>query len=345
MLEHVSRSGGRPLRELVAAAGGGATWVETGAALSQALAAAVPHDAMRLAGADPRPDLAICSFSFWHGYEADFSRALLRGCHTGNDPYQWADLASRQVPAAVVGLNPGRDRRHLAARQLFTGHGVGSELRLLLRDARGVWGTLGLLRAEGGRQFDADDITAAARLTPALVAFLREYVTAVPLCPASPSPSPGVLLVGPDHDVRAATANAVEWRACLADRQAAPAWTGKAFFGGLSAATRAGATPLVVGPPAFYGRWIACQAERLGEDVSVIIQAATAAQLLPVLCSWYGLTARERQVVEQLCDAAAPKQIARRLDLSVHTVNDHLRAVFRKTGVHGRDELITALSG
>lgn len=339
MLDHVSRSGGRPLRELVAAAGCGATWVETGAALSQALSAAVPHDAIRLGGAEPGPHLGFCSFSFWHGYEPGFSQALLHGCHTGSDPNRWADLAARKIPAAVVGQDPPH-------RRLFAGHGVGSELRLLLRDARGVWGTLGLLRAEGGRQFGADDVAAAARLTPALVAFLREYVTAVPLCPASPSPSPGVLVVGPDHQIRAATANAVEWRECLSERHAAPAWTGKAFFAGLSAATRGGATaPLVVGPAASYGRWIACQAERLGEDVSVVIQAATAAQLLPALCSWYGLTARERQVVEQLCDAAAPKQIARRLDLSVHTVNDHLRAVFRKTGVHGRDELITALSG
>ncbi|AXB41174.1 helix-turn-helix domain-containing protein [Amycolatopsis albispora] len=332
------RSGGRPLRELLAAAGHGVDWAEAGAALSRAVSAAVPHDAIRLSGGEPG---ALCSFSFWHGYEPDFGQALLNACHTGEDPHRWAEFAAWPVPAVVVGV----DRRHTAARRLFAGHGVGSELRMVLRDARGVWGTLGLLRSAGGRQFGEAEVAAAARLTPTLVAFLREYVTAVPLCPASPSPAPGVLVVGPDHRIRSATANAVDWQRCLSARHAAPPWTGKAFFAGLSAATRSGGSPLVVGPAASYGRWIACQAERLGDDVTVVIQAATAAQLLPSLCAWYGLTDRERQVVGQLREAAAAKQIARRLELSVHTVNDHLRAIFRKTGVHGRDELLTALSG
>ncbi|MFC5826262.1 LuxR C-terminal-related transcriptional regulator [Nonomuraea insulae] len=35
-------------------------------------------------------------------------------------------------------------------------------------------------------------------------------------------------------------------------------------------------------------------------------------------------------MIELLYGGAAPKQIARRLDVSPHTVNDHLRAVFRK---------------
>ncbi|MFE6838573.1 LuxR C-terminal-related transcriptional regulator [Streptomyces sp. NPDC057705] len=49
------------------------------------------------------------------------------------------------------------------------------------------------------------------------------------------------------------------------------------------------------------------------------------------------------------CRLAAPhgasvKQIARRLDLSAYTVNDHLKAVFRRTGADGRDELGAALT-
>ncbi|MEV6734181.1 MULTISPECIES: helix-turn-helix transcriptional regulator [unclassified Streptomyces] len=36
--------------------------------------------------------------------------------------------------------------------------------------------------------------------------------------------------------------------------------------------------------------------------------------------------------------------MARHLDLSPYTVNDHLKALFRKTGADGRDELIAALT-
>nr|WP_223184528.1 helix-turn-helix transcriptional regulator [Streptomyces sp. CBMA152] len=59
--------------------------------------------------------------------------------------------------------------------------------------------------------------------------------------------------------------------------------------------------------------------------------------MLPAFCDWYEITARERQIIAYLQSGAAPKQIARLLGLSVHTVNQHLRAVFHKTGSCGRD--------
>ncbi|MGO4463223.1 response regulator transcription factor [Streptomyces sp. M-16] len=58
----------------------------------------------------------------------------------------------------------------------------------------------------------------------------------------------------------------------------------------------------------------------------------------------YGITPRERATLGELRTGAAVKQIARRLDLSPYMVNDHLKALFRKTGADGRDELIAALT-
>ncbi|NML51602.1 helix-turn-helix transcriptional regulator [Streptomyces sp. R302] len=60
--------------------------------------------------------------------------------------------------------------------------------------------------------------------------------------------------------------------------------------------------------------------------------------------AWYSLTPRERDVVTQLRTGASVKQIARRLGLSAYTVDDHLKAVFWKTGADGRDELGAALT-
>ena len=39
----------------------------------------------------------------------------------------------------------------------------------------------------------------------------------------------------------------------------------------------------------------------------------------------------------------AAKQIARRLGVSVLTVNDHLRSIYRKADVRGRDELLSLI--
>ena len=77
----------------------------------------------------------------------------------------------------------------------------------------------------------------------------------------------------------------------------------------------------------------------------VTIQPAPAGLLLPALARWYDITPKERVVLDQARRGLPAKQIATRLQLSPHTVNDHLKAIYRKTGVAGRDELLAGLSG
>jgi DNA-binding CsgD family transcriptional regulator len=56
-------------------------------------------------------------------------------------------------------------------------------------------------------------------------------------------------------------------------------------------------------------------------------------------------TARERQVTEALLQGASRTQLARRLQMSEHTVGDHLRTLYRKAGVTDRGELAALLYG
>ncbi|HET6988703.1 MAG TPA: helix-turn-helix transcriptional regulator, partial [Kribbella sp.] len=67
-------------------------------------------------------------------------------------------------------------------------------------------------------------------------------------------------------------------------------------------------------------------------------------QVLPAFSTWCGLSRRETEVLALVGAGLAAKQIARRLGLSVLTVNDHLRSTYRKTGVTGRDELLALTS-
>jgi PAS domain S-box-containing protein len=55
------------------------------------------------------------------------------------------------------------------------------------------------------------------------------------------------------------------------------------------------------------------------------------------------LSAREQEVVELLEGGLHPKDIARELRLSVHTVRNHLRFVYRKLGVRSQLELMARL--
>ena len=56
------------------------------------------------------------------------------------------------------------------------------------------------------------------------------------------------------------------------------------------------------------------------------------------------LSARERDVLEQVRQGLPNKEIGQRLGLSPHTVGNHLRAIYRKLGVSGRHALLARLA-
>jgi DNA-binding CsgD family transcriptional regulator len=51
------------------------------------------------------------------------------------------------------------------------------------------------------------------------------------------------------------------------------------------------------------------------------------------------VSASQRRILDFLLEGMAEKQIAARLDLSRHTVHNHVRAIYRAYGVHSRSEL------
>jgi DNA-binding CsgD family transcriptional regulator len=55
-----------------------------------------------------------------------------------------------------------------------------------------------------------------------------------------------------------------------------------------------------------------------------------------------GLTRREQEIASDVAEGLANKHIARRRGVSVHTVENHLRSIFGKTGVDSRTKLALA---
>ncbi len=71
-----------------------------------------------------------------------------------------------------------------------------------------------------------------------------------------------------------------------------------------------------------------------------MIEPARAADLTPIVLEAYGLTEREIEIVIQLARGLATKEIAAELSISPHTVRDHVKAIFTKTGFRTRGELV-----
>jgi DNA-binding CsgD family transcriptional regulator len=73
---------------------------------------------------------------------------------------------------------------------------------------------------------------------------------------------------------------------------------------------------------------------------AIIIQPATPAAVAPRVTLSYGLSERESQVTRLCMDGLSTRQMANALALSPHTVQDHLKSIFAKTGVRSRSELV-----
>jgi DNA-binding CsgD family transcriptional regulator len=58
----------------------------------------------------------------------------------------------------------------------------------------------------------------------------------------------------------------------------------------------------------------------------------------------YEITRREAEVVEYLAAGLRTLEIAERMFISPHTVNDHVRAVLRKTGTRTRAAAVARLN-
>jgi len=97
------------------------------------------------------------------------------------------------------------------------------------------------------------------------------------------------------------------------------------------------------------GRWAMLEGAPLeGADrgnVAITIRGATTDEVFDLLAKAYDLTRRERQLVALMLDGLATKQLAAALCISPHTVQDHLKAIFAKTNLRSRRELVSHLAG
>nr|WP_239062776.1 helix-turn-helix transcriptional regulator [Streptomyces sp. SID13031] len=159
--------------------------------------------------------------------------------------------------------------------------------------------------------------------------------------------SAAVLIFDADNELISASATAEEWVAEL----------GGDLWGKLpsSVTTVAAAARAVAAGTAQYvpnlrlrsrtGQWLALHGtpirdrDGLTTQIAVTIEAAGAAKIIPLIVAAYGLTDRERDVVQHVLLGDSTNQIAAALHLSPYTVQDHLKVIFDKVGVSSRREL------
>ncbi|MGI5418330.1 helix-turn-helix transcriptional regulator [Actinomadura luteofluorescens] len=352
----MSGSASGPRAALIGAAAEAATNAELGAAISQRVGRVVPHDGYMLAAVDP----VTCAGSFLareHGYSPAAARLLTLGERSeGGHPIGFERLAGGPHRAVVLDSDSPGPCRSPSMRAVMAGEGVGSELRVVLVGAGVTWGGLVLVRARGSRPFSALDAARVQRLGRDVVAAMKRYVSGGPLKPSTLDLPAGVLVVGADETVIAATPSVRGW---IDELGTAPAPVSTAALvqpqaplestiWNLTQATRGTGAPRLTRVPTRRG-WIVLRAQPMTGAgpgaVAVTIQPAIGNELLPAMALWHGLSPRESAIVGHVLQGMATKQIARRLEVSPHTVNDYFKSIYRKTRVRAREELLARLLG
>ncbi|MCP9486061.1 MAG: helix-turn-helix transcriptional regulator [Gaiellaceae bacterium MAG52_C11] len=164
-----------------------------------------------------------------------------------------------------------------------------------------------------------------------------------------PSP-PGVLVLDRDLRLVSSTAGARAWIDALPSAGLFAAWGmlpsvvyPAATLARLGTAARAHALLRTID-----GRWVTVEAAPLeghgDSEIAVTLRAAAASETFGLLCRAYALSRRERQLVALLVGGRDTRAVAERLFISPHTVQDHLKSVFEKTGSHSRRELLAKLA-
>jgi DNA-binding NarL/FixJ family response regulator len=75
----------------------------------------------------------------------------------------------------------------------------------------------------------------------------------------------------------------------------------------------------------------------------IVIEPTGPRQIAWLKTAAYGLSSREREIVNLVLRGTSRKQIAATLYISEYTVQDHLSNIFDKVGVRGREALIKRL--
>jgi DNA-binding CsgD family transcriptional regulator len=229
--------------------------------------------------------------------------------------------------------------------------GGDQEMIVGLRTASGeTWGGLGLYREPGLPMFDEDDKAFVSAVAPALAEGARRgLLMAEALEPDGPE-APGLLILGSSWEVESATPGVERW---LSDLTGGDEDVGRLPSAVLAVAGRARRSAEGRDKPGEVavarvltasGTWVVLHGATLVTDgrrrIAVIIEPAHPARIAPLLMAAYGLTAREQDVTRLVLQGESTAEIAARLVVSAHTVQQHLKSIFEKTGVRSRRDLV-----
>ncbi len=261
-------------------------------------------------------------------------------------------LKNRQSIGVLSEQTQHQLQRSQRYRDILEPLALGDEMRAVFVMNAACWGTLCLHRERGAPEYTATEAAFLARLTPHIAEGLRKALLLANTSTTTAPDGPGILILSEEYSVVTMNAVAAYWLAELTeaergDKQALPHMV-KTVVTRLQMIERGTAGPSPVTPKLSLhtpsGRWLMLYASRLSNpgghgQIAVLFEAAQPAELAPLLLQAYHLTKREGEVTQLVLRGRSTKEMAATMQISLDTVQDHLKAVFEKVNVSSRREL------
>lgn len=269
---------------------------------------------------------------------------------------RWTSLGRDPVATLQRATGGELDRSRLW-HELLCHYDVGDVASIVFADRFGCWGFLDLWRASSEPAFDDADVAYLLGITDAItVALRRRQADSFSDVAGGDNEAAGpvVLLLSPDLQLLGKTPETDEYL-----RQLVPAPPGRSPIPASAYNVAAQLLAVEAGvdahPPwarvhLFDGRWLTLAAARLSDRddaaaIAVTIEPTPPAQRLGMFSRAFALSPRERELLGHLVTGADTRELARTLHLSEHTVQDHLKSIFAKTGAPNRRVLVSRALG
>jgi DNA-binding CsgD family transcriptional regulator len=338
VLEEVSLDNTNAIRE-------GAAAQET----ERLIRAVIPFDRACWHNVDP----ATAMITTVYGDSAPATPLLPRLEYGDQDVNQYAALARRSVTVGILSQATRGDRtRSRRFREVLEPMGIGDELTAAFVIDSMAWGCVRLYRHRGRPDFESTEAAFVAVISPALAEAFRRSLLLPGLAVHEVTGGPGVILLDDRDRIEAVSASAQHWLREVIDipRTAETALPHPVYAVAArarsihKAADRASGRLARARVPTRSGPWLILHGMRLGGTTegrtAVLVEPASSPELASLIVRAYGLSNREREVLQRLVQGLSTKEIAATLGISAYTVADHLKGIFEKVGVQSRTELM-----
>jgi DNA-binding CsgD family transcriptional regulator len=288
--------------------------------------------------------------SHYHDGLPEFPREMLHHEYYGDDVNQISDVARSEAGVSTLHEATGGDPSSSPTWHLNMEMGGDQEMVAAMRAGGSAWGAVGLYRAPGEPLFDGAEKAFLKAIGPDLAIGARTGLLVGEARDPQWPDSPGLVVLSEDGEVESTTQGVERWLADLPDGDLDAGRLPTAVHAVAGRALRTAESHDDPGEIALArvlsrsGTWVVLHGTSLvasgSRRVAVIVEPAHPARITPLLMSAHGLTEREQAVTRLVLQGDSTAEIADRLVVSPHTVQEHLKKIFEKTGVRSRRELV-----